>query len=104
MNTGSLVPLEIRTSLEAFAAQAAAMRPLTGMCVQVFSEMCALFEPLSAHCAWVPPVAAVDAKDVGLDVGVSGEQFEANTTRVLVAHVHSLKLLVHVVFLEVVCL
>ena len=43
------------------------------MCVQVFSEMCALFEPLSAHCAWVPPVAAVDAKDVGLDVGVSGE-------------------------------
>ena len=46
---------------------------LTGMCVQVFSEMCALFEPLSAHCAWVPPVAAVDAKDVCLDVGVSGE-------------------------------
>ena len=45
------------------------------------SEICALFEPLSALCAWVPSVAAVDAEYVSLKVRVSGEQFEANTER-----------------------
>ena len=77
---------------------------LTGMCVQVFSEMCALFEPFAAHCAWVSPVPAVHPQDVGLDVTVAGEQLEADPTSVLVPHVHGVQLLILKVLLEVVSL
>ena len=77
---------------------------LTGMCVQVFSEMCALFEPFAAHCARVSPVPAVHPQDVGLDVTVAGEQLEADPTSVLVPHVHGVQLLILKVLLEVVSL
>jgi hypothetical protein len=67
--------------------------------VEVLAEVGALLEPLAAHGARVPAVAAVHPQDVRLDVAVAREQLQADPARVLVADVDVGKVRIVVVLL-----
>lgn len=53
--------------------------------IQMFPQMGALLETLSAHGARVPAVPAMNSQYVGLDVAIAGEELETDSTSMLIA-------------------
>jgi len=84
VDTCFLVTFQVGAGLETFGAVTAEVRSLSGMRIQMLTQMRRFFKPFPALGARISPISTMNPENMRLDVRVPGEEFQAHPAGVLI--------------------